>query len=81
MANETKKKTTVTKKKPAAKKGADRKKAKPAENGQGAGNAPAADELAGLKPDELKADRRTEGRTGQETSCPSRGEETDSDVF
>ena len=67
MANETKKKTTVTKKKPAAKKGADHKKAKPAENGQGAGNAPAADELAGLKPDELKAElvKRLLARAGE----------------
>lgn len=67
MANETKKKTTVTKKKPAAKKGADRKKAKPAENGQGAGNAPTADELAGLKPDELKAElvKRLLARAGE----------------
>ena len=67
MANETKKKTTVTKKKPAAKKGADLKKAKPAENGQGAGNAPAADELAGLKPDELKAElvKRLLARAGE----------------
>ena len=57
----------MTKKKPAAKKGADRKKAKPAENGQGAGNAPAADELAGLKPDELKAElvKRLLARAGE----------------
>ncbi|WP_083627993.1 RNA polymerase sigma factor RpoD [Hornefia porci] len=67
MANETKKKTTVTKKKPAAKKGDDHRKAKPAENGQGAGNAPAADELAGLKPDELKAElvKRLLARAGE----------------